>query len=44
MSIFKRENSPYYQYEFRIGVRKFRGSTKVTSKAEARKVEARIKI
>src|SRR5258706_10005549 len=43
MSVYKRKGSPFYQYDFQLDGRQFRGSTEVSSKAEARQVEARIK-
>lgn len=39
MSVFKRKGSPYYQYEFQINKRPFRGSTKQTTEREALAVE-----
>jgi integrase len=39
MSVFKREGSPFYQYEFVLQGNRFRGSTKVASRREAESVE-----
>lgn len=39
MSVFKRPGSSFYQYEFEIEARRFRGSTKRTTEREALQVE-----
>lgn len=43
MSVFKREGSTFYQYEFEIQGKRFRGSTKSTSRREAESIEKGIK-
>ncbi len=43
MSVFSREGSPYFQYEFQIQGVRFRGSTKETSRRAAERAEARIR-
>jgi integrase len=39
MSVYKRDGSPYWQYEFEIAGVRYRGSTEKSNKAEARDVE-----
>src|SRR5690242_16811379 len=39
MSVFKRERSSFFQYEFWYGGQPYRGSTKKTDKREAQKFE-----
>jgi integrase len=43
MSIFKREGSPYYQYDFVFRGRRFRGSTLQTNKTSAQRHEANLR-
>jgi integrase len=39
MSIYKSKKSPYYQYDFETGGRRFYGSTECTTRREAKKFE-----
>lgn len=39
MSVWKPKGSPFYQYDFQIGGRRFHGSTKCSSRREAEQVE-----
>lgn len=43
MSVYLRKGSPYYQYEFVIGGRRFRGSAETASRREAEAVERRLR-
>jgi integrase len=43
MSVFKHDRSPYYYYEFIVKGRRFRGSTKATSRRDAERVERELK-
>lgn len=40
MSVYKSKRSPFYQFDFELGGRRFFGSTKCTSRKEAKKFEA----
>src|SRR4051794_16935667 len=40
MSVYKAKKSPYYQYDFQLGGRRFFGSTECGSRKEAEKFEA----
>lgn len=40
MSVYKSKKSPFYQFDFELGGRRFFGSTKCTSRKEAEKFEA----
>ncbi len=42
MSVYKPASSPYYQYDFRRGGRRFTGSTKETNRRAAQAVERRL--
>lgn len=44
MSLYKREGSPFWQYEFQVQKRKFRGSTKTDNKRIARTIEERERV
>ncbi|MDB5552415.1 MAG: Site-specific recombinase XerC [Rhizobium sp.] len=43
MSLYKTEKSPYYAYDFKLGGRRFYGSTKATNKKDAEAVERELK-
>lgn len=43
MSVYLRKGSPFYQYEFVLDRRRFRGSTEATSRREAEAVERKVR-
>lgn len=43
MSVYKSDKTPYYQFSFQTGGKRFHGSTKATNKKDAEAVEKRLK-
>lgn len=43
MTLYKREDSPYFQYSFKTAGRRFRGSTRQVNRERARRIEQQVR-